>query len=119
MTQLTIGDRTIEIAPYKLSAMAKAAPYIDRVISASVAMAGRSASDPDLNFATTMLDVVENVIEVIAVGTATVDPSLTAVYLGEQFGLDNLPALQVVFAEIIRGAGIALPPVEVPAKPAA
>lgn len=97
MAKLIIGGQTYDIAPYKLGAMRKAAPHIDRVNATAGAL-------------TSIEGVIESVGELLAVlsiGLVKIDPALTPEHLEEEiFGLGDAPAVREAFQAVLLESGM-------------
>ena len=98
MTIIAILGREFDVAPYKLGAMRVAAPLIDRV----------NATAGSLSTLEGLTASMQDIASVVSIGLVKLDPTLTPEYLVDQLGLDDMPALQRAFGDIIRDAGLAI-----------
>ena len=102
MAKLILEGREIVIVPYKLGGLRRAAPFIQKVFDL-----GRTV---DLDQIEESLDVMarvtREVIEVIAIGAAKVDPALTADAIEDLVSMDDVAHLQEVFQDFLREAGL-------------
>jgi hypothetical protein len=109
MAKLQIGDRVVEIAPYKIAQLRRAAPILDQINARMAEIAGKPEGVEDkLNElgVAGMTEVVGLFLAFIAVGTEKSDAKLTAEALEEQFGIGDLPALQATFRDICTEQGM-------------
>ncbi len=118
MASITYGDKTTEIAPYKLRELRAAAPYIDRALAKRRAVRSRlgdgdpDAADRPMEF---MTDSVNDVLSVIAVGILKdrrefpYTPEKIAAVADEiegEMDIDGLSVLNSLFDSILREAGM-------------
>ncbi len=96
MAGLTIAGRSFEIAPYKLGALRRAAPHIDAI------NAGASISTVE-----GMMENIEHVIGVLAVGLTKIDPAMTAETLLDMVGIDDMAALSTALTDVLQESGLA------------
>jgi hypothetical protein len=96
MARLEIGGRAFEIAPYKLGALRRAAPYIDRI----------NANAGALGTIEGMTDSTADIVAVLSIGLQKLDPALTPEALEEMVGFDDLPALRDAFVDVLRESGM-------------
>jgi len=111
MAKLTIGERSFEIAPFKLGALRKAAPHIDAINASVKALA--PADDATAEDSTGDLTIVgmfentEHILAVIAIGLQKIDATLTAEALEDMIGVDDMPTLAVALRDIMLESGLA------------
>jgi hypothetical protein len=104
--------RDIEVAPYKLSAMVRAAPIVDQ-INEWLKTFRDKALDPSTG------EPIEGVIKVeeltravgllvsfVAIGLVKVEPALTEEALCEEFGIGDFPVLMTAYLAISRASGM-------------
>ena len=113
MTKITLDGREFDIAPYKLGALRKAAPILDRI----------NAASGSLDSMEVMFDSSADIIEVLAIGLVKCDPACgllsslgldqtaTASRLAEAIldmvGFGELPMIQRAFVELMQESGLA------------
>lgn len=96
MARLELGGRAYDIAPYKLGALRRAAPAIDR-INANAGSLGTIAG---------MTDSTADIVAVLSIGLQKLDPALTPEALEEMVGFDDLPALRDAFMALLSESGM-------------
>ena len=108
MATLIIGERSFEIAPYKLGALRKAAPHIDAINASVQALQGDV--DKDVLAAGGIVGLLENtehIVAILAIGLQKIDPLLTAEALEDMIAADDMPALGVALRGILAESGLA------------
>jgi hypothetical protein len=96
MAKITLLGRDFDVAPYKIGAMRKAAPFITRINETAGSM-------------TTLEGAVEaagDMIGFLAIGLSKIDPTLTAEQLEEQIGLNDALDLQKAMIAVIKDSGL-------------
>jgi hypothetical protein len=102
MATLTLAGVEYVIAPYKLGALRKVAPILDKIKD-------RGAEASASNAAEGMTEIVE----VLAVGLQKLDPKLTADYISDELvGVEDFPALRIAFFALMRESGMSSEPGE-------
>jgi hypothetical protein len=96
MARLETGGRAFDIAPYKLGALRRAAPFIDRI----------NAAASSLSTIEGMIDSTADIVAVLSIGLQKIDPALTPEALEEMVGFDDLPALRDAFIAVLRESGM-------------
>ena len=96
MARLEIGGRAFDIAPYKLGALRRAAPAIDRINEAAGSLVTIEG----------MIRSTADIVEVLSIGLQKIDPTLTPEALEEMVGFDDLPALRDAFVAVLRESGM-------------
>ena len=97
MTKLTIGAREFDLAPYKLGQLKKAAPILDRI----------NANGGDIENMTGLTGALEDIVAVLAIGIAKVDPEATLDWIEDNVGIEDQAQLQAAFMELMRESGLA------------
>lgn len=97
MTKITLDGREFDIAPYKLGALRKAAPILDRI----------NAASGSLDSMEVMVDSSADIIEVLVIGLAKIDPALTVDAILDMVGFGELPMIQRAFVELMQESGLA------------
>jgi hypothetical protein len=104
MTEITIGGRAFELAPFRLGGLRRAAAYLDRI------NARAATFDPENPLAAGLegaLDSARDMCEVLAIALMKVDPACTADWIEEQLGIDDILELQQQFREVLIASGLA------------
>lgn len=99
MARLTIAGREFDIAPFKLGALKRAAPTIDRINERLGVFSMANASMEQL------LDNADDLVQVLGIGLAKIDPECTAEWLGEAAGFQDIPALAKAYTELMAESG--------------
>ena len=97
MTTLAIMGRSFEIAPYKLGALKLAAPHIDAM----------NAIARDIGTMEGAADSAVHMLAVLAIGLQKLDPTLTAEYLEEQIGFDEMAEIGRAVKDLLAESGLA------------
>jgi hypothetical protein len=96
MVTVTLLGRDFDVAPYKLGALRKAAPIVERINTTAGSL-------------TTFEGAVEAACELaalVSIGLVKLDPALTAEALEEQLGMEDMPALQKAALDILSVSGL-------------
>jgi hypothetical protein len=101
MAKLTVAGRAFELAPFRLGSLRKAAAYLDRVNARMTEMAAA-----DVDSLEAALESGRDMCEVLAIALTKLDPELDADWLEEQFGMDDMPALQSTFYDLLKESGL-------------
>lgn len=96
MAKVTIMGRDLEVAPYKIASMRKAAPFIDRINATAGAMTTLEG----------LTNAAGDLCAVLAIGLVKIDPTLTAEKLEEELGIEDLAALRGAFTAILQESGM-------------
>lgn len=107
MATFDLLGRTFDVAPYKLGAMRRAAPYIDRMNAAAAGL-------PTIEG---MADAAADLCGFLSIGLVKIDSALTSEGLEDMVGLGDLPALRNAFTAILNDSGLKTG--EAPAAPVA
>lgn len=97
MATLELEGRAFALAPYKLGKLRRAAPFVDRINATAGALSTFEG----------MLNCSRDICEVLAIGLAEFDASLTADRLEEICGIDDMPALQTCLRDLMVECGLA------------
>jgi hypothetical protein len=95
MATIHILGRDFAIAPFKLSELRRAAPFIDNI--QRKADAG-SLSD--------LMDSAVDLLNVLSIGLVKIDPLLTPDYLEANVSMDEFVGLQTAFVELSEESGL-------------
>jgi hypothetical protein len=106
MVAITLMGRDFDVAPYKIGAMRKAAPYITRINETAGSLSTIDGA----------VEVAGDMIGFLSIGLVKIDPTLTPEYLEEQIGMGDLVELQAAATAVISASG--LRPGEAPAPSA-
>jgi hypothetical protein len=93
---ITLLGRDFHLAPYKLGAMRKAAPLLERINATTGAL-------------TTLEGAVHaacDMAALLSIGLVKLDPALTPEALEEQIGMDDLAALQKAVMDVLAASGL-------------
>lgn len=101
MAKLECAGRAFELAPFRLGALRKAAAYLDRVNARMAEMA-----ESEMDRLEPAMESARDMCEVLAIGLAKIDPELDADWLEEQFGMEDMSALQAAFYDLLRESGL-------------
>jgi hypothetical protein len=103
---LEIGERSVEVAPFKLAQLRKAAPFIDNMNERldRVTKLQAAGEQPSLS---EMAELMRALIEVLAIGTVKADPELTADAIEEAVDITFMPSLQEAVMAVLRASGLA------------
>jgi hypothetical protein len=108
MAIVHILGRDFDVAPYKIADLRKAAPALDRINSASGSLATIEG----------LVGSLGDIAEVIAVGTAKADPTMTAEFIENNAGLPDMNDLRDALKAIMAVSGMAPATGEAPAPSA-
>jgi hypothetical protein len=97
MATINLAGRAFELAPYRLGAIRKAAAYLDRI----------NARGVSIDTLEVVLESAHEMCEVLAIGLSKIDPEYTAEWLEDQLGIEDMPALQTAFKEVLVASGLA------------
>jgi hypothetical protein len=97
MATITLDGRDFDLAPFKLGALRKAAPILDRI----------NAASGSLDSMEVMVDSSADIIEVLAIGLVKIDPAMTAEAVLDIVGFDELPMIQRAFVTLMQESGLA------------
>lgn len=97
MAKLTIGERSFEIAPFKLRELRLAAPHIDAINDVAGALTTFEG----------LTQSARSIIEVLAIGIQKIDPSVTADALEDMLGMEDMVNLQVALTDVMEESGLA------------
>jgi hypothetical protein len=114
------GRDPVAVAPFKLAQLRAAAPFVDR-LNELVQATSKLKTESKVPTLEATMELLHVTVQIIAVGTAKADPSLTADALEEIVGMDHLASLQLAVFELLAQSGLgpnkgeASAPVEEPA----
>jgi hypothetical protein len=97
MATIVIEGQPYGLPRYKLGKLRRAAPFIDRI----------NATAGALKTLEGITAVSRETCEVLSIGLQDLDAKFTADYLEEQFGMEDMPALQTCLKEVLEEAGLA------------
>ena len=101
MARLTIGGREFDLAPFKLGALKRAAPFLDRINTRTGSL-NTAASSMEL-----IMENAEDIMQVLAIGTSKIDPACDTAWLADEAGFEDIPALSQTFTELMQDSGLA------------
>jgi hypothetical protein len=95
MVAITLLGETIEVAPYKLKQLRRAAPLIEKV----------NATLGSLSTLSGGIEVMDSLTAFVAIGAEKVRADFTFAALEDKIGMEDMPALQNAFRDILTASG--------------
>jgi hypothetical protein len=106
MAKVTVAGRDFEIAPFKIGAMRRAAPFIDRINKRAADFMKDKPIEGEIPKIEGLPDLLCDIIAIVAIGLERIDPAMTAEALEDEIGFSDMAAMRIAYTEILAESGM-------------